>query len=201
MSKKQICKITDCGNPSKSKGYCSSHYMRMYRYGNPLVVKGPMPIKSISGLCEIDGCSEKHLARGWCRKHYLRNWFHGDPNKTLRRGTDEGMKFISEAIETETDDCINWPFSLAARGYGRIMYEGKNEYVSRVVLIKTQGPPPTPQHEACHSPLICNNSACINKRHLRWATHAENMADMAIDGTRSGGGAFHKKYIERKIYD
>ncbi len=26
-----------------------------------------------------------------------------------------------------------------------------------------------------------------NPRHLRWATHAENMADTALDGTQEGG--------------
>lgn len=30
------CKIEGCNNQSKGYGLCNSHYMRLYRYGNPL---------------------------------------------------------------------------------------------------------------------------------------------------------------------
>jgi hypothetical protein len=31
-----ICSIPDCGKPHDAKGYCSSHYTRMRRHGDPL---------------------------------------------------------------------------------------------------------------------------------------------------------------------
>lgn len=148
-------------------------------------------------ICTVEGCNGAHVAKGWCRKHYLRNYHHGNPKKTLQRPTEAGMEFVQNMLDNPTDKCVEWPFSTAARGYGRINYEGETQYVTRVVLKMTVGEPPTPEHEACHMPLICHNTKCINDAHLRWATHAENMADMAIDGTRSGGGAFHKSYLEK----
>lgn len=53
--------------------------------------------------------------------------------------------------------------------------------MSRVVCERVNGPAPTEKHETAHG---CGNSWCVNKRHLRWATHIENEADKLIHGTR-----------------
>jgi hypothetical protein len=58
-------------------------------------------------------------------------------------------------------------------------------YAHRYVLTLTAGPPPFPRAVAAHAPLVCHNPACVNPRHLRWASQAENAADMKIDGTYS----------------
>jgi hypothetical protein len=33
------CKVEDCGNKHRSKGYCLMHYTRLYKHGNPFMVK------------------------------------------------------------------------------------------------------------------------------------------------------------------
>ena len=65
------------------------------------------------------------------------------------------------------------------------MYLGGGQFVyaHRWVLELAVGPPPFDRAEAAHAPLICNNPSCVSPKHLRWATHAENMADTVIDGT------------------
>jgi hypothetical protein len=48
------------------------------------------------------------------------------------------------------------------------------------------GPPPTPDHEAAHS---CGNGhlGCVARKHLRWKTHAENVAEAVEHGTVQRG--------------
>jgi hypothetical protein len=80
--------------------------------------------------------------------------------------------FIEKAINYEDDKCLLWPFSLDDKGYARV----GSKYISRIVCAKVYGLPPTPEHEAAHSKK-CISTACINRRHLRWATRLQNMAD------------------------
>lgn len=133
--------------------------------------------------CSIDGCDRPHLARGWCSAHYRRWSKHGDPlgGHTVR-GTP--AQFIDEAVASSTDDCIPWPFAMSSQGYGRAWYGGRVDYAHRLVLELVKGPSPTPKHHAAHAPLICHNRACVNPRHLRWATATGNSHDMQLDGTQ-----------------
>lgn len=32
----RVCSISDCSRPHHGKGYCKSHYLRLWRYGDPL---------------------------------------------------------------------------------------------------------------------------------------------------------------------
>lgn len=95
-------------------------------------------------------------------------------------------KWLDETIGQETDDCITWPYGTT-KGYGHLRVEGKMEYAHRYVCIKVNGQPPTKDHEAAHS---CGNGhlGCINKRHVSWKTHQQNMADKLAHGTVPFGG-------------
>ena len=42
MATPKICKIDRCGNPAKKRGWCNAHYLRWWKYGNPLS-GGPSP--------------------------------------------------------------------------------------------------------------------------------------------------------------
>lgn len=137
--------------------------------------------------CSIDGCGKPARHRGWCWSHYARWKRNGDPSGMGTRN-GEPLAFLLAAIERETDECIPWPYGTA-NGYGRVWFNGRSEQAHRVVLKQTQGEPPEKGMQAAHAPLICHNQLCINKRHLRWATSAENIADKAVDGTRAVGEA------------
>ena len=80
-----------------------------------------------------------------------------------------------------------WPFAKhCTSGYPLMRIDGKTVRVTRVICEREHGPPPTDRHVAAHS---CANGhlACISKRHLRWATPAENAADTVLHGNSNFG--------------
>lgn len=92
--------------------------------------------------------------------------------------------------EPDERGCMVWEGNIGSRGYGRKVFviKGKQFHFKahRLALFLA-----VPQYdeslEACHLPLICNNKLCCNPTHLRWDTHANNLADKFIDGTTGLG--------------
>lgn len=69
MADKFICTIDSCNKPvlNKSRGWCSMHYQRRQKHGDPLTSRidrqGPPH-------CTSEGCEEKTFAKRLCAKHY-----------------------------------------------------------------------------------------------------------------------------------
>ena len=133
--------------------------------------------------CSVEGCDRKQIARELCTKHYQRWKKHGDPLEIKNR---LGIKFIRESLLLETDDCILWPYAKFDNGYGAASYKGKQWKAHRLALFLHTGVIPEGM-VAAHAPIICHNKACINVRHLRWATLKENTSDRVLDGTQLFG--------------
>lgn len=70
----RMCGVEGCGKPILARGYCSMHYDRWRKHGDPHV--GGRPER---GVCSIEGCDEPHSAKGYCRFHYQKWWRHGNP--------------------------------------------------------------------------------------------------------------------------
>jgi hypothetical protein len=133
-------------------------------------------------LCNVEGCSKPSYVRGWCVAHYHRWERHGSPSGG---GVPPGSlpSFIIRAIEYQGNDCLLWPYSKR-HGYGAITENGRQTSAHIVVCKATHGPRPSKRHEAAHS---CGVKACVNPRHLRWATPKQNQADRVIHGTHNRG--------------
>lgn len=115
----------------------------------------------------------------------------------LKAARGEAKAFLSAAMASETDDCILWPFSLKPNGYAEVKIDGRMRYAHRIVCETSHGTPANPELEAAHQ---CGRRNCINKRHLRWATHKENHQDRITHGTSNRGIANgNAKLDERSV--
>lgn len=178
------CAIPDCPNNRRSAvGYCSMHYKRWKRNGDP-VAKPP----SRRNYCIIEGCEKVAYAYGHCLMHHKRLLRHGNPLVTVKPPNGSRYDFIANiARYFDGDECLPWPFKSKSQGRGLVyLPNGTERLASRVLCEMVYGPPPTPRHEAAHS---CGkgHEGCVNPKHLRWATPEENQADKIIHGTTNRG--------------
>ena len=70
------CSIEGCDRSVHGRGFCSKHYNRWHRWGDPQMVmpRGrPMGRKYDGVACSVNGCERQATSRGWCYRHYA-NW-------------------------------------------------------------------------------------------------------------------------------
>lgn len=74
------CEITGCAGRVEARGWCSLHYQRWKRHGDP---NGGRHYKKRAAKpavpCSVDGCPQFARTRGFCGTHYARWQKSGDP--------------------------------------------------------------------------------------------------------------------------
>lgn len=107
-------------------------------------------------------------------------------------------QFIAEALASNTDECMIWPFSVRNSGYGawsiRTNCIKTNYDAHRYVCQRAHGN--QPGMEAAHH---CGNKLCVNPRHIYWATHAANMEDAKRHLTLKGGGRYRQRFFDEEV--
>ncbi|SOC45767.1 hypothetical protein SAMN05892877_117156 [Rhizobium subbaraonis] len=181
MANPRLCSISNCGKPAVGRGWCSLHWQRWQKHGDPLRERSRQ-----AATCSIDGCARPTKAKSLCQAHYTRLRVHGHP-LAGRTAEGEPLRFLQSAIAYDGDVCLRWPYGHNGDGYGLIWQDGKFKLVTRLVCEAVHGPPPTPDHESAHS---CGkgHEGCCAPNHLHWATTSENHLEKANHGTDNRGG-------------
>ena len=154
-----------------------------------------------NNLCAFPGCDNPKspkAAKGLCNSHYWQ-LHKGRELTPLSYRRNRCVPWLEEHANYQDDNCLIWPFQRAKdSGMPAVKYKGKQGPATRVMCELAHGKPPTPRHEAAHS---CGkgHEGCINPKHLRWATHKENLADQLIQGTRVRGEKQHFAFLTEQL--
>lgn len=132
--------------------------------------------KKIVAQCSVEGCLNEYLARGYCRKHYSRWRAHGDPSIVLE-GVFTPAKFWQKVALTADDTrCWEWLGTLNGRGYGTQTVNYKRWSAHHYAWFLTYGYKP---HTLLHT---CDNTKCVNPKHLVEGRQKDNIWDMMNKG-------------------
>lgn len=77
----RVCGFDGCEKAIEARGWCTTHYMRWVRHGDPSVVKphGGGPKRQFT-QCSVAGCDAPYpYFKGYCRRHHERWKKYGDP--------------------------------------------------------------------------------------------------------------------------
>lgn len=93
---KATCSVSECERQVLSRGWCSIHYERWRRYGDPLYVrkfKKDFP-------CAAVGCNKPTEINGYCQMHDRRVKLHGSPEgRAIKKAVCVGPECDREVSE------------------------------------------------------------------------------------------------------
>ena len=169
----RVCKVTNCNNLHKSKGYCQKHYMRLKRHGHVNETRPYMKFDK----CKNDNCNRPHRVNGYCNMHAMRFKRHGDSDTKL-----------TTHFEYETciiDDCDN-PHN--SRGYCDMHYKRWQTHGDPNVKLTNWGEmPDTCTVDGCDNPHsakgLCVNCYASKRYHKHGNSYRKHKYEvMARDG-------------------
>ena len=104
-----MCSISGCASKALARSWCSKHYTRWRKHGDP---EWEPPAKV--AVCSVGGCEDKPKARGYCSHHVERFYRYGDatavPPRVLR---------AEAALSSGAAECITCNRRLPLDGFSR----------------------------------------------------------------------------------
>lgn len=175
----RTCSVEGCDKKLKGRGWCSMHYLRWQKFGEPGAAE-PMIRPRGPAVCAIDGCDDPARARGWCSTHYQRLARHGDPTKVVHIRGDDEARFWSKVdkngpVSSRRPDlgpCWLWTGTVSEHGYGRFPAGAVEIPAHRWIWELKRWPIPD-GYEPDH---LCKTTGCVNyESHLQIVTQRENI--------------------------
>lgn len=108
------------------------------------------------------------------------------------------LLWIDTIIQTNSKECIKWPFTIRQDGYGTFSFR---ERAHRFICKLKNGNPPNENSEAAHS---CGNGhlSCVNPNHVYWASPKENGLDRIKHGRlKIGENCSWSKLTKKDVLD
>lgn len=160
------CSIEGCERASRKRGWCSTHYTRWRRHGDPTVcLRG-------ENVCGVDGCENPYRCSGYCDLHYRRWMTSGDPLAVSFIKGDDHARFWSKVAVTPS--CWLWLGMVDRDGYGVLEVSGRFTRAHRFAYEALIGPIAEGLHLDHVHARGCRQKNCVNPAHLEQVTPAEN---------------------------
>ena len=83
VRRRATCSLSGCSRHVTGLGYCSTHYQRFKKYGDPLVtawVRNTSP----PSVCTVDGCDSPHARKGMCHRHANAEYWRANPERAAQ---------------------------------------------------------------------------------------------------------------------
>lgn len=164
-----------CDEPIWARGWCSMHYQRWKKHGDPLITLKPRDRK-----CSEPGCPNRHREHGYCNTHARRMKLYGTTMDPRQR------KFWAQVDRRSPAGCWPWTGFIAPNGYGSFGKGDKGTRLPhRIAYQYLIGPIPDGLvldhlcHTAdptCADTNDCPHRRCVNPEHLEPVTYRENIA-------------------------
>ncbi len=160
----RTCSIDGCGRVIYGHGWCSMHYTRARRHGDPLW----SPPAKTGGPCAVDGCNEASSRRSalgvLCRAHHRRWEATGDPNRN-----PSGRVIMTRYGATECGACgrERTVSGGTLRCLPCIAREGRDRYRDQGERARSQKALSSQRRRATQKEAICSHGArCVSASDL-----------------------------------
>lgn len=152
-----ICSIDWCSKPVMGRGWCSAHYGKWRKYGDPRAVH-----VHIRPRCSVVGCRAFHHAKGMCANHYAASKVQRVPKR------DRTAELFARILMLP--DCWIW-MGQRVDGYGRFQFYRETIQAHRAVYEHFRGPIP----DGLVIDHLCRVHECVNPLHLEPVTQRTNV--------------------------